>query len=153
MYSSLISNWASGAVTSKEGAFTRPHRKLKPLQYGPYSILRQIGENDFQLDIPACLGLHPVFNVDLIQPYHAPLLEQNKLQTTKPDDIHSDVQEPLPCDTIVGRHIHHIRMNGIFLFQVAKAVQLLAQGKWYFPTELANKFPHLNNQTMGAIVS
>ena len=51
------------------------YKKMKPLQYGPYSILKQNGENTFQLDIPACLGLHLVFNVELLQPYHAPLLE------------------------------------------------------------------------------
>ena len=55
--------------------FTGSYRRMKPLRYGPYSILKHIGENDFQLDIPACLGLHLVFNVDLLGPYHAPLLE------------------------------------------------------------------------------
>ena len=75
---------------------------MKSLRYGPYNILKQIGENAFQLDVPACLGLHPVFNVDLIRPYHAPLLEHNDLQTTELEDIHPDVQEPIICDTIVG---------------------------------------------------
>ena len=64
---------------------------MKPLRYGPCSILKKIGENVFQLDIPACLVLHIVFNVDLLQPYHAPLLEQNELHTTEPEDIHTDV--------------------------------------------------------------
>ena len=86
----------------KKERFTGPYRKMKPLQYGPYSILKQIGENTFKLDIHAFLGLHLVFNVDLLRPYHAPLLEQNDLQATKPEDIHPDVQEPLLCDTIVG---------------------------------------------------
>ena len=75
------------------------------------------------------------------------------MHTAEPEDIHLDVQEPLPCDTIVGRHIHHTRTNSIPLFQVAKAGQLLAQGKWYFATEIANKFPHLNEYTMETIVS
>ena len=75
---------------------------MKPLRYGPYSILKQIGENDFQLNIPAFLGLHPVFNVYLLQPYHAPLLEHNDLQTAEPEDIHPYVQEPIICDTFVG---------------------------------------------------
>ena len=72
---------------------------MKPLRYGPYSILKQIGENTFQLGIPTCLDLNPVFNVDLLRPYHAPLLEQNELQTTEPEDIHPDVQEPLKFAT------------------------------------------------------
>ena len=126
---------------------------MKHLRYGPYNILKQIGENTFQLDIPACLGLHPVFNVDLLRPYHAPLLEQNDLQTTELEDIHPDVQEPLLCDTIVGRCTCHTRMKSIPMFQVAKYRQLPVQGKWYSATEAANKFPHLNEYTMETIVS
>ena len=63
---------------------------MKPLRYGPYSILKTIGEDDFQLDISTCLGLHPFFNVDLLRPYHAPLLEHNDLQMTEPEGIHLD---------------------------------------------------------------
>ena len=108
-------------VTSKEGALHWSIQKDDPLRYGPCIILKQIGENTFQLDILACLGLHPVFNVDLLRPYHAPLLEQNDLHTTEPEYIHPDVQEPLLCDTVVGGCIRHIRKNSIPLFQVAKA--------------------------------
>ena len=75
----------------KKDFFIFPYRNLKPLRYGPYSILKHIGENVFQLYILACLGLHPVFNVDLLQPYHAPLLEHNGLHTREPEDIHPDV--------------------------------------------------------------
>ena len=89
---------------------------MKTLQYGPYSILKHIGENDFHLDLPACFGLHPVFNADLLQPYHVPLLEQNDFQTAEPEDIHPDVQEPLLYDTSVERHIHITKMNSIPLF-------------------------------------
>ena len=63
----------------KKKRFTGPYRNMKSLWYGPQCILKHIGENAFQLDIPTCLGLHLVFNVDLLQPYHAPLLEQNDL--------------------------------------------------------------------------
>ena len=126
---------------------------MKPLRYGPYSILKQMGENAFQLDIPACLGLHPVFNVDLLRPYHAPLLEYNDLQIEKPEDIHPDVHEPLLCKTILGRRICLTRKNSIPLFQVAKYGQLPVQGKWYSTNEVANNFPHLKEYKMDTIVS
>ena len=71
---------------------------MKPLRYGPYSIFKQIVYNYFYLEIPACLGLHLVFNVDLLQPYHAPLLEHNELHRTEPKEIHPYVQKPLLCD-------------------------------------------------------
>ena len=73
---------------------------MKILQYGPTVSLNRLEKTIFQLNIPACLGLHPFFNVDLRRPYHAPLLEQNELQTTEPKDIHLDVHESLLCDTM-----------------------------------------------------
>ena len=79
-------------------------------------------------------------------------MEKNDLQTAKPEDIHPYVQEPLPCNTIVGRHIRHTRTNSIPLFQVAKVRQLPTQGKWYSSIELANKFPHLNEYTIDTII-
>ena len=63
----------------KKECFTGPYQKMKPLRYGPYSILKQIGEKYFELDIPGCLGIRRIFNVDILLPYHAPLLEQNEL--------------------------------------------------------------------------
>jgi hypothetical protein len=54
---------------------TRPHRKLLPLRYGSYTITKVIGDNSFELNIPPFLGLHPVFNMDLLRPYFPPLLD------------------------------------------------------------------------------
>ena len=54
---------------------TGPHRKLRPLRYGPYTITKAVGDNSFELNIPPFLGLHPVFNVDLLRPYFPPLLD------------------------------------------------------------------------------
>jgi hypothetical protein len=55
--------------------FTGPHRKLCPLCYGLYTITKAMGDNSFELNIPPFLGLHPVFNVDLLFPYFSPLLD------------------------------------------------------------------------------
>ena len=52
-----------------------PHRKLRPLRYGPYNITKGVGENAFELSIPPFLGLYPVFNVELLRPYFPPLLD------------------------------------------------------------------------------
>jgi hypothetical protein len=52
-----------------------------------------MGDNDFKLNIPPFLGLHPVVNVDLLRPYFLPLLdtleaiEQLKLTELNPDYI------------------------------------------------------------------
>jgi hypothetical protein len=58
---------------------TGPHRKLHPLCYGPYTITKAMGDNSFELNIPPFLGLHPVFNVDLLRPYFPPLLDTSEV--------------------------------------------------------------------------
>ncbi|MEX5618438.1 hypothetical protein ABFV55_27565, partial [Pseudomonas syringae] len=35
-------------------------KKLKPLRYGPFRILNQIGDNAFRLDLPPYLGMYSV---------------------------------------------------------------------------------------------
>lgn len=54
---------------------TESYQKLGPLWYGPYTITKVVGDNEFELNIPPFLGLHPVFNVYQLQPYFPPLLD------------------------------------------------------------------------------
>jgi hypothetical protein len=58
---------------------TRPHWKLHPLYYGSYTITKVVGDNSFELNIPPFLGLHPVFNMDLLRPYFPPLLDTSEV--------------------------------------------------------------------------
>ena len=54
---------------------TGPNQKLCPFHYGPYTITKVVSDNAFELSIPPFLGLHPVFNVDLLCAYFPPLLD------------------------------------------------------------------------------
>jgi len=58
---------------------TGAYRKLRPLQYGPYTITKAMGGNAFELSIPPFLGLHRVFNVDRLRPYFPPLLDTSDI--------------------------------------------------------------------------
>jgi hypothetical protein len=94
---------------------------------GPYTITKVVGDNAFELNTPPFLGLHPVFNVDLLRPYFPPLLEST--------------------DQIVDTQVKGTRQQRIQLYRVVKAGQLLHQGKWLTRGQIQQKFPHL----MGAL--
>jgi hypothetical protein len=50
-----------------------------------------MGANDFELNIPPFLGIHPVFNVDLLWPYFPPLLDTSDIaEQLKPIEINPD---------------------------------------------------------------
>jgi hypothetical protein len=83
---------------------TWPHRKLFPLHYGPYTITKVVGDNSFELNIPPFLGLHPVFNVDLLRPYFPPLLETSEIEEhMTPIEINLDCMQHESSDDIVDR--------------------------------------------------
>ena len=56
-----------------------PYCKIHPLRYGPYTITKAVGDNASELSIPPSLGLHPVFNVERLQPYFPPLLDTSNI--------------------------------------------------------------------------
>jgi hypothetical protein len=51
------------------------HQKLRQIHYGSYTITKAMGDNSFEFNIPPFLGLHLVFNMDLLRPYFPPLLD------------------------------------------------------------------------------
>jgi hypothetical protein len=44
-----------------------------------YTITKVVGDNDFDLKIPPFLGLHLVFNVDVLWPYFPSLLDTSEV--------------------------------------------------------------------------
>ena len=85
---------------------TGPHRKLRPLRYGPYTITKAVGNNAFELSIPPFLGLHPVFNVDRLRPYFPPLLDTSNIaEELTPKELNPDYMEEATTDCIMDMKI------------------------------------------------
>jgi hypothetical protein len=58
-----------------------------------------VGDNNFELNIPPFLGLHPVFNVALLRPYFPPLLDTSEIEERlKPTDIDPDFMQQASND-------------------------------------------------------
>ena len=135
---------------------TRPHCKLCPLRYGPYTITKVVGNNAFELSIPPFLGLHPVFNVDRLRPYFPPLLDTSDIvEQLTPTKLNPDCMEQATTDYIRDMKIKSTRQHNIQLYRVFKAGQLLHQGKWFTRDQVQQKFPHLMEElnAMGTIAS
>jgi hypothetical protein len=117
--------------------FTGPHRKLCPLCYGPYTITKDVGDNAFELNTPLFLGLHPVFNVDLLRPYFPPLLDTSKIaEQLTPTELNPDYMEQESTDKIVDTQVKGTHQQRIQLYRVVKARKLLHQGKWFTRGEI-----------------
>jgi hypothetical protein len=81
---------------------TWPHQKIFPLRYGSYTITKAMGDNDFELNIPPFLGLHPVFNLALLRPYFPPLLDTSEIEEKlTPTELKLDCMKQESSDHIV----------------------------------------------------
>ena len=49
-------------------------KKLKPIRYGPFTILEKIGMNDFRLDLPPYMQIYSVVNVENLKIYEPPMI-------------------------------------------------------------------------------
>ena len=49
-------------------------RKLKPIRYGPFTILDQVGNNAFWLDLPPYMQMYSVVNVEKLKLYEPPII-------------------------------------------------------------------------------
>ena len=59
-------------------------KNIKPIHYGPFKIIKQVGNNAFQLDFPSYMQMYSVVNVENLRLYEPPLI----------DDQGSDIQLP-----------------------------------------------------------
>ena len=50
-------------------------KNLKPIRYGPFNILENIGNNAFRLDFPPYMQVLAVVNVDNLRLYEPPLID------------------------------------------------------------------------------
>ena len=56
-------------------------KKMKPIHYGPFKILKKVGNNAFQLDFPSYMQMYSIMNVENLCLYEPPLI----------DDYESDI--------------------------------------------------------------
>ncbi|KAE8205032.1 hypothetical protein CF327_g7674, partial [Tilletia walkeri] len=75
---------------------TRPSKKLDFRRAGPFKILSKVGKVSYKLDLPSSMsGLHPVFHISLLEPYHDPASGSSlpRAPAPPPPDIINDQPE------------------------------------------------------------
>jgi len=80
-------------------------KKLRPIWYGPFTILENIGNNAFHLDFPIYMQMYSVVNVENLKLYEPPLImDTNKLGTVPiVDDFAPEYLNELPKAIILDR--------------------------------------------------
>jgi hypothetical protein len=116
------------------------YHKLKPLCYGPYTVLQQVGDNAYRLDFPPQLGIHDVVNVNSLKCYEPPLLEE-EVTISHPSELVPYFQPPLLQDTVLDTCTTTTRTQQHTSFLVGRKGQLPAQAKWLSQSSMSQQFP------------
>ena len=89
-------------------------KKLKPLRYGPFTILDKVGNNAFQLDLPPYMKMYSVVNVDNLKLYQTPMIRDQEENVHVPtvDDLHLNTLM-LQEDIILDRRIRASRRGNV----------------------------------------
>ena len=96
--------------TSKRGKF----RKLKPKTDGPFKVLKRIGKNAYEIELPKVYGVSPTFNIADLSPYHG---------DGSNEDLRTSLFQPGENDTGVCSLISNY-MHLAQVFQVEKDVKI-----------------------------
>jgi hypothetical protein len=96
--------------TCRKNALQNPIGRLHLIHYGQYTITKDMGGNYFHLNIPPFLGLHPVFNVDLLHPCFPPLLDTSEVaKQMTPTEINPNYIQQASNDQILNTQIKGTR--------------------------------------------
>jgi Chromo (CHRromatin Organisation MOdifier) domain len=81
----------------------RPSRKLDRRQEGPFTIIDAWGKQAYKLSLPPQFkGIHPVFHVSLLEPFHA-----RDGQPAPPGPIPIDGEDEWEIDSILAKRVRY----------------------------------------------
>jgi hypothetical protein len=80
-----------------------------------------MGDNDFELNIPPFLGMHPMFNVDLLRPYFPPLLDTSKIaEQLTPTELNPTAYKRNPVIRLWTNRSRELTIKGSSFIELSK---------------------------------
>lgn len=96
-------------LSTKNIKSQRPTKKLDYKRLGPFKIIAKIGSRSYKLELPNTMRIHPVFHVNLLEPYH-----EDKIQDRQPKELPPDIinnLEEYEVEHIIDSRIHRRQLQ------------------------------------------
>ena len=121
---------------------------MKPIRYGPFKILKKVGNNAFQLDLPSYMQMYSVVNVENLRLYEPPLIvdHESVVQLPSIEDFSPEFLDELKEDTILDRRTHTSRRGNVDYVQVGFKGSKPNKEKWMEVDRVRELYPHLFNR-------
>ena len=113
-------------------------KKLKPIRYGPFEILENIGTNAFRLNLPPYMQIYSVVNVENLKLYEPPMImdEEINIQIPSIDDLAPEYMRELQDDVASRRGNAEYLRVGLKGMHPSKA-------RWMEIGKVRELYPHL----------
>ena len=130
---------------SKE-RMNREGKKLKPIRYGPFTILEKIGMNAFRLELPPYMQIYSVVNVENLKLYEPPMIMDERENVSLPsvDEFAPEYMDELKEDVILDRRTRTSRRGDVEYLRVGIKGSHPSKAKWIEKEKVREQFPHLS---------
>jgi hypothetical protein len=79
-----------------------PGKDIKALQYGPFEVWKNVGDNSYRLNLLPCMCIYSVVNVENLKLYEPSMLDREEEHVLPSIEyLAIDAQEKLAKDTIL----------------------------------------------------
>jgi len=119
-------------------------KKLKPLRYGPFKIIDQVGDNDFRLDLPPYMQIYSVVNVENLKLYEPALVaEDTGVILPSVEDLAPEHMNVLAEDAVLEKKKRSSRSGEHEVWRIGLKGQHPHKAKWYAFDRVRELYPHL----------
>ena len=107
-------------------------KKLKPIRYGPFTILEKIGMNSFHLELLPYMQIYSVVNVENLKLYEPPMImdEMENVSLPSVDEFAPEYMDELKEDVILDRRTRTSRRGDVDYLRVGIRGTHPTKAKW-----------------------
>jgi hypothetical protein len=129
---------------SKDG-LKGEEKNIKPIRYGPFTILEKIGTNSFHLNIPPYMQIYSVVNIDNLKLYEPPMIidRQESVSVPSVDEFSPKHFDKLKEDIILDRRKSTSRRGDEEYLRVGLKGTHPSKAWWIEKEKVREQFPHL----------
>jgi hypothetical protein len=120
-------------------------KKLKPIRYGPFTILEKIGTNAFRLDLQPYMQIYLVVNIENLKLYEPPMVMDQREIVSVPsvDKFSLEYLDELIEDIILDKTMRNSHRGDVEYIQVGLKGTHPSKSRWIEKEKAREKFPHL----------
>ena len=123
-------------------------KKLKPIRYGPFNIIKKVGNNAFELDFPSYMQMYSVVNVENLRLYETPLIDDQgtDVQLRSIEYFSPEFLDELKEDTILDKRTRASKRGSVDHLRVGLKGTKPSKAKWMEIGKVRELYPHLLNR-------